>query len=46
MGNKGHKYKSIIAPLLSSKRIGRGIPRTVTLRGKIPLDGQKLSVLL
>jgi len=31
MGNKGHKYKSIIAPLLSSKRVGRGIPRTVTL---------------
>jgi len=31
MGNKGHKYKSIIAPLLSSKRVGRGISRTVTL---------------
>jgi len=30
MGNKGHKYKSIIAPLLS-KRVGRGISRTVTL---------------
>jgi len=24
MGNKGHKYKSIIAPLLSDKRIGKG----------------------
>jgi len=31
MGNKGHKYKSIIAPLLSGKRIGKGIPRTMTL---------------
>jgi len=31
MDNKRHKYKSIIAPLLSSKRVGRGISRTVTL---------------
>jgi len=30
MGNKRHKYKSIIASL-SSKRVGRGIPRTITL---------------
>jgi len=25
MGNKGHKYKSIIAPLLSGKRIRKGV---------------------
>jgi len=31
MGNEGHKYKNIIALLLSSKRVDRGIPRTVTL---------------
>jgi len=31
MSNKGHKYKSIITPLLSSERVGRGIPRNVTL---------------
>jgi len=29
MGNKGHKYKSIIASLLSDKRIGKGIPHTL-----------------
>jgi len=31
MDSKGHRYKSIIAPLLSDKRIGKGIPHTVTL---------------
>jgi len=31
MGNEGHKFKSIIAPLLSGKRIRKGIPHTVTL---------------
>jgi len=31
MDNKRHKYKSIVALLLSGKRIGKGIPRTVTL---------------
>ncbi|XP_011684314.1 PREDICTED: uncharacterized protein LOC105447805 [Wasmannia auropunctata] len=36
MGNKGHKYKNIIAPLLpedvkSGKKIGKGIPRTMTV---------------
>jgi len=31
MSNKGHKYKNIIASLLSGKRIGKSIPHTVTL---------------
>jgi len=31
MGNKGHKYKSIIASLMSGKRIGKDISRAVTL---------------
>jgi len=31
MGNKGHKYKSIIATLLSGKKIRKDMPHTVTL---------------
>jgi len=31
MNNKVHKYKSIIAPLLSGKRIKKNVPRAVTL---------------
>jgi len=31
MDNKGHKYKNIIASLLSGKRIGKDIPRAITL---------------
>jgi len=35
MDNKGYKYKSIIVPLLSGKRVGKGIPRIMTLKDKI-----------
>lgn len=33
LGNRGYKYKNIIAPLLSDekKRVGRGLPRTMAL---------------
>lgn len=30
-GNKGHKYKYIIAPLFSNKKFGKGIPPAMTL---------------
>jgi hypothetical protein len=31
LGNRGHKYKNIIASLLSGKKVGKGIPRAMTL---------------
>jgi hypothetical protein len=31
LGNKGHKYKNIISPMLAQEKVGRGIPNTVTL---------------
>ncbi|XP_077258541.1 uncharacterized protein LOC143895361 [Temnothorax americanus] len=30
-GNRGYKYRNIIAPLISGKKAGRGIPRVMTL---------------
>lgn len=31
LSNKGHKYKNIISPMLALKKVGRGIPSTMTL---------------
>ncbi|XP_077256460.1 uncharacterized protein LOC143894198 [Temnothorax americanus] len=30
-GNRGYKYRNIIAPLISGKKAGKGIPRVMTL---------------
>ncbi|XP_071570613.1 uncharacterized protein [Temnothorax nylanderi] len=32
-GNRGYKYRNIIAPLISGKKAGKGIPRAMTLNG-------------
>jgi len=31
LGNRGHKYKNIIAPLMSDKKVRTGLPRAMTL---------------
>jgi len=31
LGNKGHKYRYIIAPLFAGNKIGKGIPRAMTV---------------
>jgi len=41
MGSKGYKYKNIIAPLVSDKKIGTGINKSVDLPRTMTLNDNK-----
>ncbi|KYN10236.1 hypothetical protein ALC57_17634 [Trachymyrmex cornetzi] len=45
MGSKGYKYKNIIAPLVSDKKVGTGINKRVNLSHTMTLNDNKIDYI-
>lgn len=45
LGNKGHKYKNIIAPLMMDKKVGTGINKRVNLPRTMTLNDNKIDYI-